>query len=140
METMYMDKCGAAAVFGTMRALATVRPATKVVGILAMAENAIGAKAYKPYAVIDSHAGSVQVRLSCRSKAIYNTHVSLNVILCNLLRKSEGGKNSFYVFFCVLFAFYRSATPMPKAACALPTRSPSCRTSTSRPTSSTSRR
>jgi len=61
METMYMDKCGAAAVIGTMRALATVRPAVKVVGVLALAENAIDAKAYKPYAVIDSHAGSVQV-------------------------------------------------------------------------------
>ncbi len=61
MENMFMDKCGAAAVFGTMRALAVTRPAVKVIGVLALAENAIDAKSYKPYAIIDSHAGSVQV-------------------------------------------------------------------------------
>jgi leucyl aminopeptidase len=60
IETMHLDKGGAAAVIGAMRALATVRPPVKVVGVLALAENAIDAKSFKPYAILESYAGSVQ--------------------------------------------------------------------------------
>ena len=60
IESMHLDKCGAAAVIGAMRALALTRPAVKVVGVLALAENAIGSKAFKPYAILDSYIGSVQ--------------------------------------------------------------------------------
>ncbi len=60
IETMQLDKCGSAAVLGTMRALATLRPAVKVVGILALAENAIDAASFKPYCILDTHQGSVQ--------------------------------------------------------------------------------
>lgn len=61
MEEMHMDMCGSAAVISTMRYLGVARPKTKVVGILAIAENSIDANSYKPYAIIDTYVGSVQV-------------------------------------------------------------------------------
>ena len=61
MEDMHMDMCGSAATLATMRYLASARPAKRVVGILALAENAIDALSYKPHAVIATHIGSVQI-------------------------------------------------------------------------------
>lgn len=63
MEEMHMDMCGSAAVLGAMRALAITRPADagRVVGILALAENSIDAKSYRPYTIIETYVGSVQI-------------------------------------------------------------------------------
>lgn len=48
MEEMRMDKAGACAVLGAMQAIAALRPACNVVGILACAENAVSGTAQRP--------------------------------------------------------------------------------------------
>ncbi|EGD82997.1 hypothetical protein PTSG_03633 [Salpingoeca rosetta] len=57
IETMHYDMGGTAAVLGTMRAIADLNLPINVVGVLALAENAIGSGAYKPMAVIQSRSG-----------------------------------------------------------------------------------
>lgn len=61
MEEMHMDMCGSAAVLGAFRAFGVTRPKAKIVGVLALCENAIDAKSYKPHAIIDTYQGSVQI-------------------------------------------------------------------------------
>jgi leucyl aminopeptidase len=57
-----MDMGGAAAVLGCCRTVARLGVKRNVVFVLAVAENAIGSRAYKPHAVIRSHAGkTVQI-------------------------------------------------------------------------------
>ncbi|MBE3591250.1 MAG: leucyl aminopeptidase [Firmicutes bacterium] len=57
METMRTDKSGAAAVAGAMRAIAELRPAVDVIGVVALAENVISGCAYRPGDVIRTLAG-----------------------------------------------------------------------------------
>lgn len=89
MEEMHADMCGSAAVISTMRALAANGTKAKVVGVLALAENAIDAKAFKPYDIIESHQGSVLIgntdaegRLALADALTYvqNTHAPTTVI------------------------------------------------------------
>jgi len=61
MEEMHMDMCGSAAVFGALRALVLTRAKVKIVVVLALAENVIDAKSYKPHSIIDTYIGSVQI-------------------------------------------------------------------------------
>ena len=61
MEEMHADMCGSAAVISTMRALAVNNTKANVVGVLALAENAIDSKAFKPYDIIESYQGSVLI-------------------------------------------------------------------------------
>lgn len=58
METMKCDMAGAAAVLGTMRALASLNVPVNVVGVIPATENPIGPFAYKPGDVYHSHAGT----------------------------------------------------------------------------------
>lgn len=57
IETMRLDMAGAAAVLGTMRALAAQKRRVNVVGCIAAAHNAIGANAYYPGDIYPSFAG-----------------------------------------------------------------------------------
>lgn len=57
MEEMHLDMGGAAAVLGAALTIARSQAKKNVVFILALAENAIGSKAYKPHALIRSHKG-----------------------------------------------------------------------------------
>lgn len=57
MADMKVDMSGAAAVLGTMTALATFRPDVHVVGYLACTENMVGGRAYKPGDVLKSRRG-----------------------------------------------------------------------------------
>jgi leucyl aminopeptidase len=57
IETMRIDMAGAAVVLGAMRALAALKPRVNVVGCIASAHNAIGAKAYFPGDIYPSFAG-----------------------------------------------------------------------------------
>jgi leucyl aminopeptidase len=57
MLTMRMDMAGAAAVLGIMKALAAIRPAVNVVGVIGAVQNAMDAKAYFPGDVYPSYAG-----------------------------------------------------------------------------------
>ena len=62
MEEMKGDMGGAAAVIGTVHALARQRAPVSVTGLLALAENAIGENAYRPGDILSSHSGlSVEV-------------------------------------------------------------------------------
>lgn len=58
IETMHLDKGGAAAVLGMMNALGLRRARVNVVGVIALAENAIGADAYHPHSIIRSRKGT----------------------------------------------------------------------------------
>lgn len=57
MEEMKGDMAGAAAVVGTLHALATRRAPVNVVGVLALAENMPSGRSYRPGDVLTSHAG-----------------------------------------------------------------------------------
>lgn len=57
IETMRLDMAGAAAVLGTMRAIAALRPEVNVVGCIAAAHNAIGSRAFFPGDIYPSFAG-----------------------------------------------------------------------------------
>jgi leucyl aminopeptidase len=57
IETMRLDMAGAAAVLGTMRVLAALKPRINVVGCIAAAHNAVDAKAYFPGDIYPSFVG-----------------------------------------------------------------------------------
>lgn len=57
METMKCDMAGSAAVLGVMQAAAELKLKKNLIGVLAIAENAIGPLSYKPGDVIVGHAG-----------------------------------------------------------------------------------
>lgn len=61
MEDMHMDMGGSAAVLGALRALAETNAPVNLVGVLALAENAIGSRAYKPHTILRTVKGSVEV-------------------------------------------------------------------------------
>lgn len=57
METMKDDMSGAAAVLGTLKALAALKAPVNVIGVIPAAENAIGSRSYKPGDVYESYSG-----------------------------------------------------------------------------------
>jgi leucyl aminopeptidase len=57
MGRLIYDKCGGMAVLGLMAALATLRPKTRVVGILSAAENHISDTAYRPGDILRMYNG-----------------------------------------------------------------------------------
>jgi len=57
IETMKMDMSGAAAVAGTMLAVARLKPAVKVVGVMPLVENMPSGTAIRPGDIIRSYAG-----------------------------------------------------------------------------------
>jgi leucyl aminopeptidase len=62
IEDMYLDKAGAAAVVGAIWTLHQLQSPVHVVGVLALAENAIGPHAVKPSALLHSlHGRTVEV-------------------------------------------------------------------------------
>eukprot|EP00042_Codosiga_hollandica_P057325 m.846185 g.846185 ORF g.846185 m.846185 type:complete len:515 (-) comp59556_c0_seq9:90-1634(-) len=57
METMHLDKSGAVVALAAADAVARAGLRKNVVFVLALAENCIGSRAYKPHAIIKSHKG-----------------------------------------------------------------------------------
>ncbi len=57
IETMKMDMSGAAAVAGTMMAVAKIKPGVKVVGVMPLVENMPSGAAIRPGDIIRSYAG-----------------------------------------------------------------------------------
>lgn len=57
MEEMYLDKTGACAVLGALHLTLQLKPAKNIVFVCAIAENAIGARVYKPGDIIVSLKG-----------------------------------------------------------------------------------
>ena len=81
MDEMKYDMCGAASVFGVMRALAELKPALNVVGVVAAAENMPDGNATRP--------GDVVTTLSGQTVEILNTDAEGRLVLCDALTYVE---------------------------------------------------
>jgi leucyl aminopeptidase len=75
MEKMKYDMAGGAAMLGAMKALATLKPAVKVVAVIPATENMPGGKAQKP--------GDVQFAMSGKSIEVINTDAEGRLILAD---------------------------------------------------------
>src|SRR5271154_1654079 len=75
MEKMKYDMAGGAAVVGTMQAIAQLKPAVKVIGIVCAAENMPSGTAMKP--------GDIQIAMSGKSIEIINTDAEGRLVLAD---------------------------------------------------------
>jgi leucyl aminopeptidase len=75
MEKMKYDMAGGAAMIGAMRAIAQLKPAVKVIGIVCAAENMPSGKAYKP--------GDIEIAMSGKSIEIINTDAEGRLVLAD---------------------------------------------------------
>lgn len=81
MDEMKFDMSGAASVLGTFEALAELRPALNVVGLIPACENMPGGRAVKP--------GDVVRSLSGQTIEILNTDAEGRLILCDALTYAQ---------------------------------------------------
>jgi leucyl aminopeptidase len=81
MDEMKFDMSGAASVLGTFRALAALKPAINVVGLIAACENLISGQAVKP--------GDVVTSMSGQTIEILNTDAEGRLVLCDALTYAE---------------------------------------------------
>jgi leucyl aminopeptidase len=77
METMRSDMAGAAAVIGTMRALALLDLPIHVTGLIPATENAIGSRSYKPGDVYQGYSG--------KTVEVMNTDAEGRLVLADAL-------------------------------------------------------
>jgi len=77
MEKMKYDMCGGAAMIGTMRALAVLKPSCKVIAVVPSTENMPGGRAQKP--------GDVQISMSGKSIEVINTDAEGRLILADAI-------------------------------------------------------
>jgi leucyl aminopeptidase len=75
MEKMKYDMAGGAAMIGTMRAIALLKPKVKVIGIVCATENMPSGKAQKP--------GDVQIAMSGKSIEVINTDAEGRLVLAD---------------------------------------------------------
>lgn len=80
METMKSDMGGAAAVLGAMQAIATLRPAARVVGYMPLAENMPSGTAQRPSDVITVYGG--------KTVEVLNTDAEGRLILADALTRA----------------------------------------------------
>jgi leucyl aminopeptidase len=81
MDHMKFDMCGAASVFGVMRAVAELKAKVNVVGLVAACENMPSGRATKP--------GDVVTSMSGQTIEILNTDAEGRLILCDALTYAE---------------------------------------------------
>ena len=81
MDEMKFDMSGAASVLGVFRALAHLRPAINVVGLIPSCENLINGRAVKP--------GDVVTSMSGQTIEILNTDAEGRLVLCDALTYAE---------------------------------------------------
>lgn len=81
MDEMKFDMCGAASVLGVFRALAEIRPAVNVVGLIPSCENMPDGRALKP--------GDVVTSMNGQTIEILNTDAEGRLILCDALTYAE---------------------------------------------------
>lgn len=81
MDEMKFDMCGAASVLGVFRALAELKPAINVVGLVPTCENMPSGRAVKP--------GDVVTSMSGQTIEILNTDAEGRLILCDALTYAE---------------------------------------------------
>ncbi len=89
METMKLDMSGAAAVLFTALSAAELKLPVKVIGIMALAENMPGAKAYKP--------GDIIRTMSGKTIEVLNTDAEGRVVLSDALHYAKSYKPDFIV-------------------------------------------
>lgn len=77
MDEMKYDMCGAAAVFGTMKALAELDLPINLIGMAAAAENSVDAKSYRP--------GDIVRTMSGKTVEVLNTDAEGRLVLCDTL-------------------------------------------------------
>ncbi len=75
MEKMKYDMCGGAAMIGTMRALAALKPQCKVIAVIPSSENMPGGRAQKP--------GDVQFSMAGKSIEVINTDAEGRLVLAD---------------------------------------------------------
>lgn len=81
MDEMKFDMCGAASVFGTLKALAELDLPINVIGLVAASENLPGGNASKP--------GDIVKTMSGQSVEILNTDAEGRLVLCDTLTYAE---------------------------------------------------
>jgi leucyl aminopeptidase len=81
MDEMKFDMCGAAAVLGTVKAVAELELPINVVGIVASAENMPDGRATKP--------GDIATTMSGQTVEILNTDAEGRLVLCDALSYAE---------------------------------------------------
>lgn len=81
MDEMKYDMCGAASVFGTLKALAEMQAPIHVIGVIAAAENMPSGRATKP--------GDIVTSLSGQTIEILNTDAEGRLVLCDALTYAE---------------------------------------------------
>jgi leucyl aminopeptidase len=81
MDEMKYDMAGAASVLGVFRALADLKPAINVVGLIPTCENMPGGRALKP--------GDVVTSMSGQTIEVLNTDAEGRLILCDALTYAE---------------------------------------------------
>ena len=81
MEDMKFDMCGGAAMLGTMRALAELKPKIKVIALIPATENMPGGHAQKP--------GDVQTAMSGKTIEVINTDAEGRLILADALHYAK---------------------------------------------------
>ncbi|MDB5891404.1 MAG: aminopeptidase Metallo peptidase family [Polaromonas sp.] len=81
MDEMKFDMCGAASVLGTFRALADLKPAINVVGLIPACENMPDGRSVKP--------GDVVTSMSGQTIEILNTDAEGRLVLCDALTYAE---------------------------------------------------
>ena len=81
MDEMKYDMCGAAAVLGTMQAIAEMQLPCNVIGILAGCENMPDANAYRP--------GDILTTMSGQTVEVLNTDAEGRLVLCDALTYVE---------------------------------------------------
>ncbi len=81
MDEMKFDMCGAASVFGVMKAITLLQPAMNVIGVVAAAENMPSGKATKP--------GDVVTSMSGQTIEVLNTDAEGRLVLCDALTYVE---------------------------------------------------
>ncbi|MBU3738361.1 MAG: leucyl aminopeptidase [Rhodoferax sp.] len=81
MDEMKFDMSGAASVLGVFRALAELRPALNVVGLIPACENLLDGRSVKP--------GDVVTSMSGQTIEILNTDAEGRLILCDALTYAE---------------------------------------------------
>ncbi|HSZ18862.1 MAG TPA: leucyl aminopeptidase [Candidatus Acidoferrum sp.] len=75
MEKMKYDMCGGAAMVGTMRAIAVLKPSCKVIAVIPSTENMPGGRAQKP--------GDVQISMAGKSIEVINTDAEGRLVLAD---------------------------------------------------------
>ncbi len=81
MDEMKYDMCGAASVFGTIKAVAQLNLPINIVAILAGCENMPGGNAYRP--------GDILTTMSGQTVEVMNTDAEGRLVLCDALTYAE---------------------------------------------------